>query len=194
MDIFIARVGLFLMAAGTLSTYIAFTITRGFADYGTLPVITDMFREWPLAASSTTGLGCTLLLYGLPGTRKPWMLLATCSLWLVVGSSNSFGMAFLAWFHTIATLAFLFFSVAELRKISHHYVTLWAQAAGVASAVSVVACGLALSTDSQLPGAKMALGISEISFLLALSLGFVEELFFSQVETEKNIVNSIFKL
>ena len=82
--------GVTLVMFGTLTMYTAFTISLRsgqYADqvyaepsehplYGALPVISDAFREWPLAGGFTTGLGVTFMASGMTCAvlmRSGWM-------------------------------------------------------------------------------------------------------------------------
>lgn len=178
----LAKLGLLLLSCGTLAAYTAFFIVRrGSEAYsGPMPVITDMFREWPLAGSATAGIGSTMLLAGIQksdtGGAKG-LILVSSSMWLVIGSSRNFGDAVISWLHDLATLAFMLFGVYALAELEGKFWT-WMQLVCLACAVSAVACGLALNIQKGIPGGKIGLGISEVLFVLALTFGFGRCLFF----------------
>lgn len=137
--------GVTLVMFGTLTMYTAFAISlrsgqyadRVYAEpsehplYGALPVISDAFREWPLAGGFTTGLGVTFMTSGTTCAvlmRSGWMeckgtlfqcwkmvvfssMVAQASVWGVILSSDTGLNAVNRWVHNVSTF-FLMVSVA----------------------------------------------------------------------------------
>lgn len=169
--------GWFLLTFGTLTAYTIFAILENH-----MPVITDMFREWPLAGSGTAGIGSTLLACSLASERKTnikGLILASCSMWLVIGSSRTFGNAVISWFHDIFTLFFLVFTVYASYELLGN--TLWnstkLQLVSLASSLSAIGCGLALNVDKEIPGGRVALGVSEVLFVFFIGAQYAAIVF-----------------
>lgn len=178
----IGKLGFVILTAGTLVSYVIFAVVRinNYGMPGPLPVITDMFREWPLAASLTAGLGSTMLMYGVLVTEngnKVWLLMSTSSLWVVVGSSNTFGQPVLSWLHDVVTLFFLACTIMALKELEGMLFTS-TQLVCMVAALSAITCGLLLNIDKNTNGARVALGASELLFLTSLGLGYGYSLFF----------------
>lgn len=168
----VALAGVMLLTVGTLMAYIAYACLND-----TFPVVTFMFRDWPLVSSSTAGIGSTLLLYGmtLMADRRDnsYMLLSSCSIWLVVGSSNTFGNDAISWFHDIFTLLFLLFGTLSLASVLRTYRS-WKVVCSMAWGLSAVASGLVLNIDKSLTNARVALGVSELLFVVTIGMGYFE--------------------
>lgn len=130
-DIFMVMVvGMVLSFGGTAASYIWYTASA--ADlYSSrrwpLPIVTDMFGDWPLLSCVTTGLGVTLLFTALVaiaiariplevGFRPRTMLVYTAitaqaSVWIVIPSSKKYGVmpnsGIVGWIHEASTLVFI---------------------------------------------------------------------------------------
>lgn len=116
--------GLFLVFPGTWIAYVAYA--NSLPHWYEIPVITDLFRDWPVSGSLTFGLGTTLICSGLTGAvvlratvaenlvgRKfPWrrlaciMVLAYPSVWLVISTSCTGCSDLYQWMHKVAALVF----------------------------------------------------------------------------------------
>lgn len=99
---------------------------------GPLPIITDMFGDWPLLSHAVTGVGLTLLFSGLVATsiaRIPldvtftprttiveFSIIGQMSLWLLLPTSHRFpeGTEVGAWIHYASTFALMGSSIYVL--------------------------------------------------------------------------------
>ena len=152
-----SRAGLLLLSVGTLSIYVAFS-----AVHGKVTSVTHVFREWPLAASGTAGLGSTLMLFGSQA-----LLVPACAMWLVVFSSNPFGSPIIMALHFLFALVFMVTTLQELK---------WGVAKwmGYLSFGAAAICNLVV-LGANLPDANAGVGICELVFVLAVGVGFSVE-------------------
>jgi peptidoglycan/LPS O-acetylase OafA/YrhL len=114
------------------------------------------------------------------------MVAASSSLWLVIGSSRTFGSIVLSWFHDIFTLFFLLSAVFAIYELEERRLWTLVQLSSAACALSAIACGLALNflEDDNKPGAKIGLAISEVLFVLVVSGAFARQLFLFSARAE----------
>lgn len=210
LDLIIALAGITFLTLGTLISYITYACLKN-----EFPVITFMFRDWPLVSSSTTGIGSTLLLYAmtslLQGNKNKrggtfLLLLSSCSLWLVIGSSNTFGNQAISWFHDIFTLFFLLFASLSLGYLLPSSFRSWKVLLSMLWGVAAVVSGFILNVDKSLKNARISLGISELLFVLTLGLGYLEVIYHASYSSssssgdgdgddgKRNIMKKIFKL
>lgn len=149
-----SRAGLLLLSVGTLSIYVAFS-----AVHGKVTSVTHVYREWPLAASGTAGLGSTLLLFGSQA-----LLVPACTMWLVVFSSNPFGSPIIMAFHFLFALVFMVTTLQELKRGVARWMGYLSFGAAAFCNMLVIAAGM--------PDANAGVGISELLFVLAVAVGF----------------------
>jgi hypothetical protein len=188
----IALAGVFMMTVGTLMAYIAYACLNN-----EFPVVTYMFRDWPLVSSSTAGIGTTILLYGmtllLSERRNIYMLLSNCSLWLVIGSSNYFGNDIIGWFHGIFTLLFLLFGTLSLARVLGTFRS-WKVYLSFMWSISAVVSGFVLNVDRSLANARIVLGVSELLFIVTLGFGYFQFIigrFGCQQQNQKDANSSV---
>lgn len=140
-DIFLVMIaGVFLCFGGTAVSYIWYTASAAdlySARRWPLPIVTDMFGDWPLVSCATMGLGTTLLFTGLVATaiaRIPFevgfrprtvlvytAIAAQASVWIVIPSSKNYGAlvssGIVGWIHEGSTLVFMVSSVWGLYTV-----------------------------------------------------------------------------
>ena len=184
MQLRVEQIGFLLISLGTLLAYIVFAAVRmdNYGAPGPVPVVTDMFREWPLAGSATAGIGSSLMVYGLqknhPQDANLWLLVASCWLWLVIGSSITYGNSVMGTFHDVFTFFFLLSSIMALYKMDQKPFTR-AQVAAFVFAISACINSLLLYIDKErFIKARIALAMSELLFLVSVGYGFGGHLFF----------------
>jgi hypothetical protein len=128
--------GSLLVYGGTPIIYAAYAATQ-YETYShrrtPLPLLTDMFGDWPLLSSAVVGVGITLLFTGLiatavariPPTQVPfhprtkvvrYSVVTQASVWLVIPSSEHYpaGDDVMDWVHNIFTFVFMVSSVYML--------------------------------------------------------------------------------
>lgn len=169
--------------------------------YAALPVITDAFREWPLAGGLTTGLGVTLMCSGLTfaaltAMLHPWIAwsfsVSQASVWGVILSSDMNKGKIYQWVHVASTFLLMAslllgmwlcldglghqYYVKQHERMVHWFVTHVFFPAAV--------CGLLISMLSVMLGyskkmfgekkrlLKTALALGELVFVAASGTGF----------------------
>ncbi len=122
-------IGSFLLFAGTPILYVFYSMSE-YEMYSSrrtpLPLLTDMFGDWPWLSSVIMGLGVTILFTGLVGTaiaRIPctsalfqqrvtivkYSVITQISTWTVVPANQQYldGNEVFYWVHSIAVLIFV---------------------------------------------------------------------------------------
>lgn len=134
--LFILTVGSLLVYGGTPILYACYAATQSdkYSHRRTpLPLLTDMFGDWPLSSSAVVGVGITLLFTGLiataiariPPTLVPfhprtkvvrYAAVTQASIWLVISSSAHYpaGDDVMDWVHNISTFVFMVSTVYML--------------------------------------------------------------------------------
>ena len=125
--------GSLLAFAGTPALYALYAATQRelyYARRGPLPIITDMFGDWPLPSSVATGLGLTYLFTGMLGrsaaARSSASLLSRLcvmgmvAIWLVLPTSHLYpaGNQCESWIHYGATLVLMYASIRALHLVA----------------------------------------------------------------------------
>jgi hypothetical protein len=173
----LAYVGMALAFVGTLVAYASYAFAGyGYIDHiGYWPSVSSMLCDWPLVSGVTLGAGVCIISSSVivgasmfaqqcpeaAGTAHYIVYssaAAIVSIWGVVGSANTYGMAIINTLHIIFTLAFLVFSayayVGAAGLLSsflgpaavfrgRHWVRGWT-AAVLFFSFAVAVCGLAL--------------------------------------------------
>lgn len=122
-------IGSFLVFAGTPVLYVLYS-TSEYETYSSrrtpLPLLTDMFGDWPWLSSVVVGLGITILFTGLLGTaiaKIPrtsalfrhrviivrYSVIAQISAWMVIPANQAYinGNEVFYWIHSIAAFVFV---------------------------------------------------------------------------------------
>ncbi len=191
----VAVLGWCLLCFGTLICYSVFFVLRLGDNFGSdefegpMPVITDMFREWPLAGSATAGLGSALVCWYQAQSitvDSTWgILAASSSLWLVIGSSENFDSLVISILHSVFTVLFLFSAVYAVYELRNRRWLDPLLLASVAVAFSASGSGLVFVLQEKNQAAKTGLAVSEVLFVVLLSGTFAWHLFFKRLPFTK---------
>jgi hypothetical protein len=210
----LAYVGMGLAFVGTLVAYASYALAGyGYINHiGYWPSVTSMLGDWPLVGGVTLGAGVCIIsssvIMGASMFAQQWpeaagaaryvvysSAAAIVSIWGVVGSANTYGMAIIDTLHGIFTLAFLVFSayayVCAAGLLSsflgpasaasfkgRHWIRGWTAAVLFFSFAAVV-CGLALwlTRDEHAffgrRGWNQAFAIAELCLLVSYTGAYV---------------------
>jgi hypothetical protein len=150
-------VGSVLAFIGTPVLYVAYAFTepeKYMPRRGPVPIITDVFGDWPVLTHAVTGAGLTLLFTGVLGaamarippeqrnTIAEFCVLAQASLWLILptsqrypeGSALTSGIHYGATFVLMGSSIYALYQVADVcafyaRELQMHQQGWWAEAA-----------------------------------------------------------------
>ncbi len=117
-------IGSMLLTTGTLFTHVVFIVSQR-----NIYLVSDMFKEWPIASSATFGIGNTILGMALFDTNNIHnsiiIISGIASSWLVILSSDDNGKQFTQLIHAVSTVYYIYWSMflytVALKKENQHH-------------------------------------------------------------------------
>lgn len=174
MKTWLGGAGSLLLTLGTLGAYVGYASSKQ-----QFLLVSDMFRDWPLAGSMTFGIGSTLMGLALLGSVNVYIIVTcTASAWTVIGSSEYFGQQWISIMHSVSTGLFLLTSYMAFASVSsskhgalHALLTFWSGMAVLSGTV----IGLQRGTSSWPWNHMMA--ASEVALLATYFVGYAHVFF-----------------
>lgn len=176
MQTWLGGAGATLLTLGTLGTYVGYASSRH-----QFLLVSDMFRDWPLAGSMTFGVGSTMMGLAFFGSVNVYIIVACmASAWAVIGSSEDFGHQWIRATHALSTGLFLLTSYMVFASVSHSkhgalhaMLTFWSGMALLSGAL----IGLHHGQEAGRWPWDQIMAASEVALLATYSVGYAHVFF-----------------